>query len=94
MSQQAGRPKRAEMVVINDDLETPSLLNPVEGKIFVTNRVGKRIMELADGTRTVDDIVEQIFREFRGTQKEVISNEVQAFLKESGEKWLITWDHE
>jgi hypothetical protein len=86
------RPKRNDMVVINDDHEVPSLLHPMTGKIFVTNRVGVRVMELADGVRSVDDIVESIVGQFRGAERDVVRNEVGAFLEESAEKGLVTWN--
>lgn len=85
------RPKRDEMVVINDDHEVPSLLHPMTGKIFVTNRVGVRVMELADGGRTLDEIVDGIVAQFRGAERAVVQAEVSAFLEEGAVKGLITW---
>lgn len=90
----AARPRRNEMVVINDDLETPSLLDPVEGKIFITNRVGKRIMELADGTRTVDQITDGVIERFTGAQREVVRREVEAFLGDGEKRGLVSWNRE
>jgi hypothetical protein len=91
MLQATAQPKRDEMVVINDEAEVPSILHPVTGKIFVTNYVGVQVMELADGTRTVDEIAEQISEKFRGAEREVVQREVQGFLEESARKGLITW---
>ena len=85
------KPKRDEMVVINDDFEVPSLLHPMTSKIFVTNRVGVRVMELADGGLTVDEIADRILEQFTGAERRVVRQEVAAFLDESTEKGLITW---
>jgi len=90
-AQNASKPKRDDMVVINDDHEVPSLLHPMTGKIFVTNRVGVRVMELADGQHSLDDIVEGVVGQFRGAEKGVVHDEVTAFLDESTRKGLITW---
>lgn len=91
MPVQTAKPKRDETVVINDDYEVPSLLHPMTGKIFVTNRVGVRVMELADGDRSLDDIVDRIVAQFRGAERDVVRNEVCAFLDDSTEKGLVTW---
>ena len=37
---------------------------PGEGTVKVLNDVGSRVWELADGTRTVDDMVETIYDEY------------------------------
>jgi hypothetical protein len=80
------------MVVINDDAEVPSLLHPMTGKIFLTNRVGTRVIQLADGVLTVDEIVARIVEQYRGADREVVSKEVVAFLEESTAKGLILWE--
>lgn len=85
------RPRRNEMVVINDDLETPSLLDPVEGKIFITNRVGNHVMELADGSRTLEEITQSIVERFQGAESSVVRKEVEAFLNDGEKKGLVSW---
>ena len=89
--QTISRPKRDETVVINDDFDVPSLLHPLTGKIFVTNRVGARVMALADGSRTLDEISGEIAAHFRGAEPAVIHAEVIAFLEDSAAKGLISW---
>ena len=91
VEQMIGHPKRDEMVVINDEAEVPSLLHPVAGKIFVTNKVGVKVMELADGSRTVDEIAGLIVDQFRGADREIVRREVASFLDESEKKGLISW---
>lgn len=86
-----GKPKRLEMLIINDEAEAPSFLNPMSGEIFVTNRVGKRIMQLADGNLEVDAIVAEVIRDFKGVSREVAIRDTEAFLAMSTEKGLITW---
>jgi coenzyme PQQ synthesis protein D (PqqD) len=85
------QPKRDEMVVINDEAEVPSILHPITGKIFITNRVGVKVMELADGSRTLDEIADRILGLFPGAERDVVHREVEAFLAESARKGLIAW---
>lgn len=86
-----GNPKKLDVVIINDEAETPSLLNPMSGQIFVTNRVGKRIMELADGSRDLEGIVEEVTRQFKGTPRAVVEQDAGSFLREATEKGLVSW---
>jgi hypothetical protein len=88
-----GKPKRLEILIINDEADAPSFLNPMSGQIFVTNRVGKKIMQLADGNLEVEAIVDEVTREFKGVAREVAVRDTDAFLAASTEKGLITWIH-
>ena len=53
------------------------LVLPSKGKVKVLNEVGARIWELADGTRSIGEIAEQITREYevdiQQAQRDVIS---------------------
>lgn len=86
-----GNPQRVDVLVVNDEADTPSLLNPMTGQIFVTNAVGKRVIELADGAIDVERIVEEITREFKGVSRAVAREEITRFLEETTEKGLVTW---
>lgn len=85
------RPRRNEAVIINDDADAPSFLNPVNGEIYVTNKVGKRVIELADGERDAEAIADTICGEFKGAPEDVIREEVHTFLEQSAEKGLVEW---
>lgn len=84
-------PRRIDVLIINDDRETPSLLNPISGQIFITNKVGKQVIELADGRLKAGEIADQIIQRYRGAPPEAIQKEVLAFLEASSTKGLITW---
>ena len=43
---QDSKPKKLDLLIVNDEPDAPSILNPMSGQIFITNQVGKRIMEL------------------------------------------------
>jgi hypothetical protein len=90
MSQEA-LPVRLEGLVVNDDDVTPTLLNPLNGHIYVTNKVGKRVIEMCDGKRTVENIVRSIATEFGGATPEAIQADVDEFLEFALKNGVITW---
>ncbi len=86
-----GNPKRVDSLIINDETEEPSLLNSATGQILITNSVGKRIIELADGSRDVETIVETLAGEFEEATKETVSQHARKFLNESTQKGIVQW---
>ena len=86
-----GHPKKIESLIVNDEGETPSLLDPMTGQLLITNQVGKRIVELADGSRDVESIAETVAQEFRGADKSTVLQEARRFLAEGLEKGIVTW---
>lgn len=86
-----GNPKRLEFLIINDDEQAPSLLNPLTGQMLITNPVGKRIVELADGNKDLQAIAGQIVKEFRGAQVSDVLRQTEVFLAEGARKGIITW---
>jgi hypothetical protein len=92
MAEDRQNPKRLETLIINDDDEqAPVLLNPLTGQMLITNPVGKRIVELADGTRNLEAIATQIVSEFRGAQIYDVRQHTEAFLAEGERKGVVTW---
>jgi Coenzyme PQQ synthesis protein D (PqqD) len=92
MSAQSSRkPRKVDVLIVNDEAETPSFLNPMSGQIFVTNPVGKRLMELADGTRSLEEIGEELSREFKGAMQSDMVADAAGFFDESHRKGLVTW---
>ncbi len=94
MSEASGNPQRIDELVINDDGEAPSLLNPLNGQILITNQVGKRIIELADGGRDVKSIAMAVAQEFAGAEEADILQHAETFLAEGTEKGIVTWTGE
>jgi hypothetical protein len=84
-------PVRLDGLVMNDDDVTPTLLNPLNGHIFVTNKVGKRVIEMCDGEKNVDDIVSGIGREFAGVTLDAIRDDVEKFLELALKNGVIIW---
>ena len=86
-----GNPKRLDVLVVNDDEDAPSLLNPLTGQMLITNQVGKRIVELADGSRDLQAIAKQIVEEFRGAREPDVLQHLEVFLAEGARKGVMTW---
>jgi hypothetical protein len=91
MGAQPGNPKKLDVLIVNDDEEAPSLLNPLTGQMLITNQVGKRIVQLADGSRDVAAIARQLVKEFRGAREPVVLQHVEIFLSEGARKGVVTW---
>lgn len=94
MGDHPGNPKKLDVLIVNDDEEAPSLLNPLTGQMLITNQVGKRIVELADGSRDVAAIARRITKEFRGAQEPEVLRHVEVFLAEGARKGVVTWTNQ
>jgi hypothetical protein len=91
MSEGQGNPVRSPAVVVNDDDETPSLIDATTGRLLITNRVGVRIIELSDGEHSPDVISQSLADEFTGADIETVRQHVATFLAETTAKGLVTW---
>lgn len=91
MGAHPGIPKKLDVLIVNDDDEAPTLLNPLTGQMLITNQVGKRIVELADGNRDIATIARQIVKEFRGAREPEVLQHVEIFLAEGARKGVVTW---
>lgn len=74
-------PRMDTAAVVTQDSSSTTVLNPISGRIFVINDVGKRILELSDGTRTIDQIAAEITTEFHGAQVSETLRDVGEFLE-------------
>ena len=74
---------------INQDGDVASVLHPETGKIFVVNRVGRRIIELCDGSHTVSGIAATISNEFDHATAEKIAGDLERFLAQAASKGLV-----
>jgi hypothetical protein len=83
-----GRPRRRDDVLAQTAGETVILLTPDSGEYFTLNDVGGRIWELADGTRTVTEIVAALVQEFDAAEVEIRAD-TEALLAELMEAKLV-----
>ena len=61
---------------------------PESGQVGVLNEVGTRVWELADGTRSLEEIVAAIVEEFEATPERA-KQDVDAFVRELVEKKML-----
>jgi Coenzyme PQQ synthesis protein D (PqqD) len=61
------------------------------GRMFVTNEVGKYVIELCDGMRTLDQIVYVVGDRYAGIPLERVHKEVTRFLAAVTEIGVVTW---
>lgn len=81
-------PRSIDGLIYNNEEEVPTLLNPVTGQIFVTNEVGRRVLELCDGDRTIDEVIAAILNEFADSSADQVREDVQEFLTRAIEQRL------
>lgn len=69
------------MLVINlDESGVYTVLNPTNGRVFILNDVGRRIIELSDGNHTLEGIVNTILAEFAGAERASVERDVADFV--------------
>ncbi|MBN2148749.1 MAG: PqqD family protein [Anaerolineales bacterium] len=75
---------------VDDDLV---ILNPATDNYIALDKIGRRIWELLETPRRVDDLCQQLSREFNGSLEQITAD-VLAFLQElEGEK-MLRFQHE
>lgn len=82
-------PKREPNIILNEEGDVYSLLDSRSGKIFITNKVGKRVWELCDGKRTLQEIIKIIKREFGTVSEETVRQDVLNFLEQCRSKNIL-----
>ncbi len=74
-------PVLAEQAVISENESGAiTVLNPVTGKVFVINDVGRRVLELSDGTRSLEEIIATITKEFAQAEPDLVRRDIQDFV--------------
>lgn len=84
-------PQRSPMVVSRFLDGEAVLVHPVQGNVRVLNVVGARVWELADGQRTLGDIVEAIATEFQVDVARV-ETEVPVFCEDLAQRGVLSFD--
>jgi len=86
------RPVIVGAAAVNADGENvPSVTQAQLGKVYLTNPVGQKILELCDGTNTVHDIVEVVVKEFKCNDSGAVEQDVTGFLSLAEEKGIVEW---
>lgn len=66
------------------------LIDPAQNKVRMLNPVGSRIWELADGSRTLAEIIDTLVAEFEVEPAQAAAS-VRAFVEELVARELLTW---
>jgi hypothetical protein len=82
------RPNRRSDILVQVAGDTVVLLTPDSGEYFTLNEVGGRIWELADGTRSVDQIATALVDEFEAPLDEVRADALD-LLQQLAEEGLV-----
>ena len=67
------------------------IVDTIANRVRMLNSVGSRIWELADGTRSVDEIAAMLAREFEVDLAHA-RHSVDTFLDELAQKELLVWE--
>lgn len=75
------RPLKPDWVIVHVDEDTVSVANSKTGAMLKSNHVGASILQLCDGKRGTDEIVNLLHRQVAEVDKSVISRDVEQFLQ-------------
>jgi coenzyme PQQ biosynthesis protein PqqD len=85
---EGSRPLRRADVLAQSAGDTVILLTPDAGEYFTLNEVGGRIWALADGTRTVSEIVQALVAEYDAPRSAIEADTLE-LLEELTEQDLV-----
>jgi hypothetical protein len=83
--------KKNPEIIAKNVREEMVLLNPLNGKYYGLNRVGRAFWEKIDGERGLSDIITLLLEEFN-VERERLSKDVEDLLKSLIENNLLTLD--
>ena len=86
-------PRRREQVLAQTAGETTILLAPVSGEYFTLNEVGGRIWQLADGSRSLQEIAQLLVDEY-DAPLEAIEADTLELLRELEQRELLAAEPE
>lgn len=84
-----GLPVLAPTVVVDEQDATISVLETESGRLMLTNKVGHSILNVCDGTRTVDEIAKAIAQLFPDVAPGTVREDVVEFLAHARAKGVV-----
>lgn len=85
------KPKKDDRIIISEEDGVVTLLDPDTGKMFILNEVAQCVLELSEGDRSIQEIVDIIAQKFAGKEKAQITDDVINFLNACEQKKMIRW---
>jgi hypothetical protein len=86
---QGGTTRRADDVLARRLPERLVLLHPASGRYYTLDEVGARIWELADGSRTSDEIAEELAREYDAPRDTIRADVAELLGELRGERLAV-----
>jgi hypothetical protein len=68
-----------------------AVLLPGDDRVLITNDTGRRVLELCDGGRRTEAIMEEVTGLYPEMETEKIQQEVNAFLIAARDKGVVSW---
>lgn len=75
-------PRTREDLILRQLDEEFCVYDPVSDDLLVLNRTAALIFDLADGTRSIEEITAELSRAFEGTETSGISDDVESTLEQ------------
>ena len=63
-----------------EDNQYITYLNPKTNSISILNTVGATIFTLSDGNHSIEEIIDEIYKEFEVPSREIVKGDVEDFL--------------
>ena len=63
-----------------EDNQYITYLNPKTNSISILNPVGATIFTLSDGNHSIEEIIDEIYKEFEVPSREIVKGDVEDFL--------------
>lgn len=79
------------MLILNEDQEVPSVLNPTTGKVFLVSGLGMAILKSCDGSMGVEELVRETSECYPDVPISTIKSDVEQFVKQGVEGGLLVW---
>jgi len=81
VNQRSLRPIVAPRVRVRDEEDGAFVFVKDIAEIYELNSTAKRVLRLCDGTRTIEDILQTMIKEFDDTPQEIVRNDVNELLE-------------
>lgn len=86
-----GYPRAIDGLITTRTGNRQILTDPRTGQALVTNQVGGAIIQLADGSRSLDGIVQMLTVEYPSVEREQLSRQVRVFVEDAVKRGVVVW---
>lgn len=83
------RPRIKRDVVLREEDDGAFVFDPIEDTLRVVNETGALIFSKMDGTRTIDEIVQDVTAHFTGAGEETVREDAERFIHDLALRGLL-----